>query len=300
VDPNADQWHQGSITEFKSANSSDDGGTENANIATRKRPSDDQVQIPGQGMTPAGSPDSNLAASSNGIGPGGAAGATGATDPNAPPKPPAWLSGGSLPGMPAGQRGIGIPQAPTPQTGTNNGPTGSSDSGGGSVSSNGGYGSGPSTGGGFGGTPTTPTAPTGPPGYPGSANNGFGNNGFTQPGAQSNAANMINGLLTQPRPGGAPTGVGMQGIGGTVVGGLAGVASTYKGRGIKRYNDQEEYTKWEFFYDLGAEQAQAAQTQANMMNQGAKPGTSSSSSNTSSFSSVSPPTPPPPPPTTPQ
>jgi hypothetical protein len=67
---------------------------------------------------------------------------------------------------------------------------------------------------------------------------------------QSLAANTINNLLTNPRPGGAPA---LPGMGGTVVGGLAGVASTFKGRGILRYNDQDEYQKWEFYYDLSGE-----------------------------------------------
>jgi hypothetical protein len=86
---------------------------------------------------------------------------------------------------------------------------------------------------------------------PYSTNNGANqpNNGnFGQPGQQATAANMINGLLTSPRPGGAPTGVGGNGIS-TIGGGLAGVASTYKGKGVKRYNDQEQYDKWEFYYD---------------------------------------------------
>jgi len=39
-----DQWHQGSITEFKSPASTDAGGPEAINLAARKRPSDD-VQL---------------------------------------------------------------------------------------------------------------------------------------------------------------------------------------------------------------------------------------------------------------
>jgi hypothetical protein len=279
-DPNASQWHQGSITEFKSAGTSDDGDIMNANIATRKRPSDDQVQLPLQGgaLGPNGNPDPTQQASGS---PGGssAGGAPGTTDPNAPPRPPGWLAGGALPGMPGGQRGLTLPQAPTitvpnPNSGS---ATGSSDQSGSSVAGNGGYGA-PSGGGPF---PTVPQpglgqGPGGPVGPNGQQyNTAPGSNmnpqtGFGQQGAQSTASNMINNLLTQPRPGGAPTGLpgSLNGIGGTVMGGLAGVASTYKGRGIKHYNDQDEYTKWEFFYDLGAEQAAAAQAQTNQMNQG--------------------------------
>jgi hypothetical protein len=77
--------------------------------------------------------------------------------------------------------------------------------------------------------------------------------GFGNPGQQTGPAQMINNLLTQPRPGGAPGGVNTPGMGGSIVGGLAGVASNFKGRGIKRVNEQEEYQKWEFYYDFGQE-----------------------------------------------
>jgi hypothetical protein len=281
-DPNASQWHQGSITEFKSAETSDDGSPMNANIATRKRPSDDQVQLPMQGgMGPGGAPDPSLVAgvAPGGAGPGGAPAAP--TDPNAPPKAPGWLAGGALPGMPPGQRGVTLPQAPNVPVGNQNGNSASTANQS-SVSGNGGYGT-PSNNGGFSNAPQTPVTPGGAVGpgggvgpngqqyatQPGSNQNNP--NGFGQPGAQTSATSMINNLLTQPRPGGAPAGVGGPAIGGTVMGGLAGVASTYKGHGIKRYNDQDEYSKWEFFYDLGAEQAAAAQSQANQMNTGSQP-----------------------------
>ena len=86
------------------------------------------------------------------------------------------------------------------------------------------------------------------------------------------AAALIQGLLTTPRPGGLaglqnPTAAGNQTIGG----GIAGIASTIKsGTGIKVYNDQEEYKKWEFIYDA-AKEAQAAG--AGVPAQGAVPGT---------------------------
>ena len=61
---------------------------------------------------------------------------------------------------------------------------------------------------------------------------------------------MIRNLLTTPRPGGlagtAPAGIGGQQIGG----GLAGVASNSERGGIKIYNDQDQYNKWEFVYDF--------------------------------------------------
>jgi type II secretory pathway pseudopilin PulG len=71
-----------------------------------------------------------------------------------------------------------------------------------------------------------------------------------QPGAPASAAQLIQGLLTSPRPGGAPgtsTGSPMGQIQG---GGIAGFASKFEGEGIKTYNEQTEYQKWEFVYDM--------------------------------------------------
>ena len=55
-------------------------------------------------------------------------------------------------------------------------------------------------------------------------------------------------------------------MGGTTVGGLAGVATTHKGKGIHTYNDQDEYQKWEFYYDLTKDAATAQQQQAGLAN----------------------------------
>lgn len=73
----------------------------------------------------------------------------------------------------------------------------------------------------------------------------------------TDAAKLIQGLLTTPRPGGL---AGLQNNAGgqTIGGGIAGVASTIKtGSGIKIYNEQDEYKKWEFVFDA-AKEAQAA------------------------------------------
>ena len=79
----------------------------------------------------------------------------------------------------------------------------------------------------------------GQPGQPGGAN-----------GAPSSAAQLIQGLLTSPRPGGAPgTPIGSA-VGGVQGGGIAGFASKFEGEAIKVYNDQTEYQKWEFVYDM--------------------------------------------------
>jgi hypothetical protein len=57
---------------------------------------------------------------------------------------------------------------------------------------------------------------------------------------------MIRNILTTPRPGGMP--VGNPG-GQTIGGGIAGVASTAEGEGVKVYNDHSLYAEWEFIFD---------------------------------------------------
>jgi hypothetical protein len=117
--------------------------------------------------------------------------------------------------------------------------------------------------------PTTPSssqtggfAPT--PFQPGSSQpGGFGQttSGFGRPGGGTtlqappgspaggpNAAlQMIQNLLTTPRPGGMPGGMGMGGQ--TLGGGIAGVASKFEGEGIKLYNERQKIEEWEFIYD---------------------------------------------------
>jgi len=75
--------------------------------------------------------------------------------------------------------------------------------------------------------------------------------GFPQPGTQTGAPNnaaadLIRNILTTPRPGGMP----QQAMGGQVIGGgIAGVASTAEGEGVKVYNDRTLYGEWEFIFD---------------------------------------------------
>ena len=104
-----------------------------------------------------------------------------------------------------------------------------------------------------GGTPFQSAIPGALPGnFPGGALGGASGGG--QPGgigispqAQAAAANLIQGLLTQPRPG------GMQGLptqGTTIMGnGIAGVASKAEGDSIMVYADHSNYNEWEFIYD---------------------------------------------------
>jgi hypothetical protein len=85
------------------------------------------------------------------------------------------------------------------------------------------------------GTPT-PGAPT--PTQPGAPT----------PGQQPNSAamGMLNQIITGPRPGGM---AGLNPRGNTIGGGMAGVASTADADSIMVYNDQTNYSDWEFVYD---------------------------------------------------
>ena len=103
--------------------------------------------------------------------------------------------------------------------------------------------------------------------------------GFPQPGTapgQGNAAaDMIRNILTTPRPGGMPQGIaGAQTIGG----GIAGVATTAEGEGVKVYNDRTLYQEWEFVFDPTKQKripnpnaTGAGGTPADRMNQGTQP-----------------------------
>lgn len=147
------------------------------------------------------------------------------------------LPGGPLPGgpptpgQPNGQPGIPPTTAPPVSTG------------GGSISVFGGVGS------------TAPGYSTAP-----------GANGSTQPpmpgtlqgqttgvpgqGSPATAQQLIQGILTSPRPGGAPALGATGAMGGVQGGGIAGFASKFEGEGIKLYNEQDEIQKWEFVYDM--------------------------------------------------
>ncbi len=77
-----------------------------------------------------------------------------------------------------------------------------------------------------------------------------GSNAFPVPG-QNEATRMIGQLLTSPRPGGPPPGIGAPLGGGAQIGaGIAGVASLSEQTGIKIYNERDKYNEWEFIYDF--------------------------------------------------
>jgi hypothetical protein len=101
----------------------------------------------------------------------------------------------------------------------------------------------------------------GQPGQSGQAGlpQGFQNQPNTAGAPPGAAANIINQILTTPRPGGL-NGVGDtgntgtpigQGLGGqTIGGGFAGVASKAEQEGIKSYRERTSYNEWEFVYDM--------------------------------------------------
>jgi integrin beta 8 len=155
----------------------------------------------------------------------------------------------TYPGMPGGP---GNPIVTQPGTSSNAGNT-SVGGGGGFVGGGGSFvGSGsqptnpsnpgqPMPGQGGPGGPTYPSQP-GPNGMP----QGFPQPGGTTTGQGNAAADMIRNILTTPRPGGMP----QQGMGGqTFGGGIAGVASTAEGEGVKVYNERTLYQEWEFIFD---------------------------------------------------
>ena len=169
-----------------------------------------------------------------------------------------------IPGVPGGSGAIGTPSTGNTQnpgggytgsTGTTGTTTSGSGNNGGSGYIGGGYslgGSSSTTTTGTSGTGTTTGAgnvpPGAPPGFPGAGAMPLGG-GVQQPGmnpaAQNAAAAMIQQILTQPRPGGMPTGnAGMMGNG------IAGVASKADEDSIMVYNNHTNYGDWEYIFDF--------------------------------------------------
>lgn len=93
---------------------------------------------------------------------------------------------------------------------------------------------------------TQPGAQGALPGFPGGQP---GTRGAVPGQGQNQAVQLIQQILTSPRPGGMPTsafGTGGQQIGG----GIAGVASTAEEESILVYNEHQKYNEWEFIYDM--------------------------------------------------
>jgi hypothetical protein len=80
--------------------------------------------------------------------------------------------------------------------------------------------------------------------------------GQPNPATSGAAANLINGILTNPRPGGQPAQTGNPGnpvggpVGQQIGGGVAGVASKAEADAIMVYNERTKYNEWEFIFDL--------------------------------------------------
>ena len=223
------------ITELSPIGGGNDAGQGVVNPGLRKRPSD---------QTPQGSTDGNTSPNPGVIGPNGQL--TG-QQPNYPP-------GLVLPnsnGMPQQPQQPAMPANSSAQMG--------------GITVLGGLGS------------STPSpAPAAPPnnGTPNpfmqngaqpqgqAPNQGGQTPGQTQSQMPGNASQLIQNLLTSPRPGGAPSSTGSPAAGGVQGGGIAGFASKFEGEGIKVYNDQDEYQKWEFVYDMSKDPLVSGQTGA--------------------------------------
>jgi len=218
------------------------GQPQNVSAANRRRASEGGVQlgpdgqpIPGAGALP------------------GFPGAPGApADPNAPPGSNPTASGAPPPGVPGMPGAPGLPgQSPGTSPGNLSGSSGSS----GYMSSMPGLGSSSSypgnTGAGGPGAPVNSQVGGVSPYSTAAGANGSAP-GYGQPGmgtaGQSQAAALIGGLLTQPRPGGM-AGLGGASQGQVIGGGIAGVASKAKGDSIMVYDDRTDYSEWEFNWD---------------------------------------------------
>jgi hypothetical protein len=101
---------------------------------------------------------------------------------------------------------------------------------------------------------------TQPPPVPGQPQPVLGQQAPT--GQQNQAAlDLIRNILTNPRqstgqPGGALGGTNQPAA--TIVTGIAGVASKYKGEGIKRFHERSKIEEWEFLFDPAEQQKKAA------------------------------------------
>lgn len=238
------------------------------NAAVRRRPSD----VVGQAYTAPANVDPNDPSTWAPISltPAGAAnGANGAAPTGQPPSGAAGFNGGllgqpvaGLPGQVAGQPGVpmqpGTPAFPLPgQPGFNptqnqfkidaNGqlvPITPTQTGAVINSQAGGVQNTPL------GAQQPPLQPPGAPpgGVPVNPGNGLG--------ASSTALAAITSALQNPNP---QAGAGGVGTAGGVQGGIAGVASTYKGTSIKIYGERQKYQEWEFIFSLNNQQNGAGQ-----------------------------------------
>jgi len=104
-----------------------------------------------------------------------------------------------------------------------------------------------------GGVQNTPVATQQPSGAINSPGMNPAGNGVA---AQNAATTAINNMLTNPNP---QAGGGLGTAGGMTTGGIAGVASNYKGTSIKTYGGRQKYQEWEFIFSMNSQQNGAGQ-----------------------------------------
>jgi hypothetical protein len=248
-DQDQDHIKNGAVMELAGVNGADSSGQTNVNAINRRRPSDGGAQIgpDGQPIASGVALPSGVASLPAGFGngipnPTGVSGGTGPTTFNG-------VAGGAPPfGGANGVAGLlGIPTAPTGATGTAASPSYGLLGGGSFAVGGGAPVQAPIPGalpGNLSGGVTSGVV-GGIPGGQGNAPPGGGIN--VSPQAQAAAANLIQGLLTQPRPGGMQ---GLPGQSGVIMGGgIAGIASKSEGESIMVYADHSDYGEWEFIYD---------------------------------------------------
>lgn len=268
-----DEWR---LVHISNGVLTDSKNTKQGDKKTPDAPDNFIAALPGMGSTPLPGQNGANAANRRRASDGGTPG----VDPNNPSAgilPPIGPQPGlpGQPGMPGQPPGLtippGMPGMPPPnpgvQGGLQNPPAGAypgmpgapvnSQNGGGFVGTGGSFVGG---GGSVGSQPNNPTG-TSPiyagqqppyPTAPGSNGNppGFPNPGNTPGGPQNGQAlNMINNILTSPRPGGL-AGVQSQAAGGFGGGaGIAGVASNLDADSIMTYADHTNYSEWEFVFN---------------------------------------------------
>ena len=88
-------------------------------------------------------------------------------------------------------------------------------------------------------------------------------------GVQNAATAAIQNMLTNPNP---QTGANGVGTAGGVQGGIAGVASNYKGTSIKIYGTRQKYQEWEFIFSLNSQQNGNGQNRNPLMQNGTATG----------------------------
>jgi type II secretory pathway pseudopilin PulG len=280
------------ITELPTAGSAAQTATGAANLAMRRRTNEGGMgTAPGIAVGPDGTPLPMQPGQPGAMGGyGGFAPLPGAPGQMVAPQTPGPASASALPAWARAQMGIlTFPGSPAPGQRSSAAPAAPSYVGGGTYVGT------------IGGGPPSATPPLPPyPGAPVSSQTGGvspmpystmpGAQGpsalIQQPGTQTGMAppnnealNMIQRLLTTPRPGGMPQS-GMSGAGGMqiVAGSIAGVATTVEEEGVMVYNDRSKYNEWEFIYDFAKEKklpnpnAGVIGTSADQMNPGSGAG----------------------------